>query len=100
MQEMIKATIRDDGFRIEGHANYAPSGYDIVCAAVSILVGTVLESAYGTVVENEMNQEKGVVDITYAREECEDRILLKAFSKGLHIIQEQYPHHLEVQDET
>lgn len=98
---MIKATIGSDGFRIEGHANYAPSGYDIVCAGVSALVATTLINAYGVVEDNEINQEKGIVDVTYREPmECEDRILLRAFAKGLQSIQEQYPRYLEVQDET
>lgn len=98
---MIKATIRKDGFRIEGHANYAPSGYDIVCAAVSTLVATTLTSAYGIIEENEVNQEKGIVDVTYQSPlEREDKVLLIAFKKGLQIIHEQYPRSLEVKHET
>lgn len=98
---MIKATIRKDGFRIEGHANYAPSGYDIVCAAVSTLVATTLISSYGIVEENEVDQVKGIVDVTYQVPlEREDKVLLGAFKKGLQIIHEQYPRHLEVKHET
>lgn len=98
---MIKATIKHDGFRIEGHANYAPSGYDIVCAGVSALVAATIINAYGIVEENEINKEKGIVDVTYREPtECEDIILLRALAKGLQSIQEQYPRYLEVQDET
>lgn len=98
---MIRATIKYNGFRIEGHANYAPSGYDIVCAGVSTLVATVLTSAYGTVEENEIDQEKGIVDVSYLEPmECEDRVLLNALAKGLKLIHEQYPRYVEVLDET
>ncbi|MHC1750723.1 MAG: ribosomal-processing cysteine protease Prp [Cellulosilyticaceae bacterium] len=97
---MIKATIKYNGFRVEGHADYAPSGYDIVCAGVSTLVATVLTSAYGIVDENEINKENGIVDVTFTRMEYEDRVLLKALAKGLKLIHEQYPRYLEVKYEA
>ena len=33
-----------DGFTVEGHSDYAEAGIDIVCAAVSILSYTALNS--------------------------------------------------------
>ncbi|MNH79248.1 hypothetical protein D3C87_455570 [compost metagenome] len=45
------------GFKVEGHANYAKAGEDIVCAGVSaVTVGTVnsIEELTGIVMESEM----------------------------------------------
>lgn len=41
---MIKIIVKDNGIEITGHASYAPSGQDIVCAAVSILAQTFVAS--------------------------------------------------------
>jgi len=35
---MIKITMYQDGFYVEGHADYAEYGDDIVCASVSTIV--------------------------------------------------------------
>lgn len=35
---MITVKITDNSIKIEGHANYAPYGSDIVCAAVSAIL--------------------------------------------------------------
>ena len=39
---MIKITITDNQISVIGHAEYAPHGQDIVCAAVSNLLQTFL----------------------------------------------------------
>lgn len=48
---MIKVTIATDGnklsLRLEGHAEYAEHGKDIVCAAASILAQTVAHTVSG-----------------------------------------------------
>jgi len=46
-----------EGFEVEGHANYAKAGQDIVCAGVSaVTVGTVnsIETLTGIVMDSEM----------------------------------------------
>lgn len=30
------------GFKIEGHSNYAPAGYDIICASISTITQAVI----------------------------------------------------------
>lgn len=39
---MIEITLRKNGFKVRGHANYAEQGKDIVCAGIS----SVIESAF------------------------------------------------------
>ena len=41
---MIKITKHENKISIEGHAGFAPSGQDIVCAAVSTLFQTLVWS--------------------------------------------------------
>lgn len=97
---MIKATIRKDGFRIEGHANYAPSGYDIVCAGVSALVGAAEQMLDWTV--NECEEGLGLIDVIAPMECNKDRLdgVVLMLYYGLLNIQEQYPSNLEVHYEA
>lgn len=88
---MITATIRDNGFRVEGHANMAPRGQDIVCASVSALVGAIIGTLKGNVVE----QNDGVVDCI-----IDDSPLLYGclcmLYVGLVNIEQQYPKYVKV----
>lgn len=97
---MIKATIREKGFRIEGHANYAPSGYDIVCAGVSALVAASMGMLDFMI--NEINQGEGIVDVTVVENDLGERfdVVIEMLHYGLVAIQKQYPNHLEVHYET
>lgn len=96
---MIKATIKYNGFKIEGHANYAPHGYDIVCAGVSALVGAAEQMMEWVV--NDVDQEKGIIDVV-AQSDCNndrlDAVILMLYY-GLLNMQEQYPDNLEVLNE-
>ncbi len=40
---MIQVKVRDSGITVTGHANTAPYGSDIVCAAVSAITQTLIE---------------------------------------------------------
>ena len=41
---MIDVTVRKDRLTVSGHAGYAASGEDIICAAVTALSGTLVKS--------------------------------------------------------
>ena len=41
---MIKVTITNNKISVIGHAEYAPHGQDIICAAVSALLQTFIMS--------------------------------------------------------
>lgn len=88
---MITATIRDNGFRIEGHANYAPSGQDIVCAGVSALTGAIMATLNGKIVEKGDGLIDCMLDDTPALDGC-----LAMLCAGLLNIQQQYPKHVRV----
>ena len=97
---MIKATIREDGFRIEGHARMAPSGQDIVCAGVSALVGAALQMVDWMI--NEQDQAKGIIDVTVVDSDQGERLdaVILMLYYGLLNIQEQYPEHLRVVNDS
>lgn len=100
---MIQATfnVNDkgeiDSFKIKGHAGYAPSGRDIVCAAVSALViGTIngvqvlTDAALDVVVSN------GITKADIKSSTSSSNVLLRSMVLTLESIQEEYPNNLEL----
>ena len=68
--------------RIKGHANYAPRGQDIVCAAVSAIFQTLCMTV------GEMYTEKdGVCSVKFARRRAE----LKMAQQGFEMLAKKYP---------
>ena len=82
------------GFRTEGHAEFAKRGKDIVCAAVSILVGNTINSfeAFTSAVFNYKEDEKrGMCEFKVLSEPTpETKILFKSLFLGLQDIEEEY----------
>lgn len=87
--------------QVEGHANYADRGTDIVCSAVSILSYTIAES-----IENIDAREK-IIDIAdghiYIEVAAEDvvskAVCLVAFDtimKGFELLAEYYPDNVRI----
>ncbi len=79
---------------MSGHAGYAESGSDIVCAAVSILViNTInsIESFTQDVFRCRKDEKKGLIDFRISSElSRESRVLLQAMMLGLSGVQEEY----------
>lgn len=97
---MITATIRSNGFRIEGHANMAPSGQDVVCAGASALVGAALQMLDWNIIEQ--NQAKGLMDVTAVNSDHGERLdaVILMLYYGLLNIQAQYPNNLRVVNDS
>ena len=101
---MVKAVLYREGedltaFRAEGHSGWAESGSDIVCAAVSILTVTCinsLESVCGVIPNiTAHNEEKGILAFELPERTAADdekaQILMKALRQGLEDLAEEYP---------
>ena len=82
------------GFRSFGHAGFAESGQDIVCAAVSALViNTVnsIERFTSDTFELKENEKKGEIDFRIVSElSNESGLLLNSLFLGLQGIREDY----------
>ena len=87
------------GVESEGHAGYADSGYDIVCAAVSALLITCVNGLESVVsIEPTVRQND---EVGYLKAELPDRldeaqrhdadIVLSVTELGLQAIAQQYP---------
>ena len=104
---MIRAELYRDndghwiGYSAKGHSGYAEEGSDIVCAAVSILSATCvnsLESVCGIVPEIEDNGD-GVLRFSLPQglDACklhDAQVLLGALGQGLSDLAEQFPHNV------
>ncbi len=79
------------GFRSEGHADYAEKGYDIICAAVSVLtVNTVNSIEAFTEDAMSVTADEGLVELQLENISKETRLLMDSMVLGLQDIQNNY----------
>ncbi len=93
------------GFRTEGHAGYAESGSDIVCASISILVINTINTidlycdcTYTT----DVNEKAGLIEFKLSpfvkdlKVSNEVRVLLNGLELGLCQVAKENPKHLTI----
>jgi uncharacterized protein YsxB (DUF464 family) len=91
-----------EGFTFSGHAEYAEPGFDIVCAAISILSHTFmagLEAIVKMPLQIEADENSGYLDCSWvnAPEKSEPvQLLVETMRLGLSEIQAQYPDHISL----
>ena len=104
---MIRAQVVKAGSRIEGFqisAGYAPSGQDIVCAAVSFLSITVMNSLELQLgVAGKAKSREGYLcyrlpDGLSQEQQHTAQIILQTLVTGLQNLQEVYPNHISIQN--
>ena len=95
---MIKVTYYEEhdeiSMKVKGHADYAPYGEDVVCAAVSTLAQTLL--AYLNI-DNEKfdySMREGLI-WAYAKG-SNVRTAFHVIMAGFHLIEENYPDYLTI----
>lgn len=72
----------------EGHAEYAPKGQDIVCAAVSALMLSLACSVGGGIVERDDGRDALTVK---AVQSCDNSAKFELVTDGLQLLEQQYP---------
>ena len=94
---MIVIKHHSNGITMSGHAEYAPPGQDIVCAGVSTLVQTLIQSI------EELTQDKiqysmqpGTVDIEMRNLSEQAQLLVDSFFVGLRLIAGEYPENVAI----
>ena len=106
---MIRAKLRQDrenrftGFELNGHSGYAEEGSDIICAAVSILAFTCINSLESVcrihpAVEGET---PGRMKVTLPSEMTEAQrhdaqVILSVLQQGLRDLAESYPNYVQL----
>ena len=81
---MIDVTVREDRVTVSGHANYAASGEDIICAAVTALSITLFKSLTDLTEDKiEYDIQPGRVDIKYGDLSEKAKTLVDSFFIGI-----------------
>lgn len=95
---MIAITRYTGGISVKGHANYAPHGQDIVCAAVSTLAQTLIASIEElTADEIQYVIQPGTVDIKFGDLSEESNLLIDSFFVGVQGIANAYPENVVIE---
>lgn len=95
--KLIEASVRRGGITVKGHANYAVSGSDIVCAGVTALVQTLIKSIED-LTDDKIEYEifPGRVDIKYGNLSEKSRALVDSFFIGICMIAEEFPEYVRI----
>ena len=82
------------GFECSGHAGFADSGKDIVCAAVSVLtINTInsIEKFTGDQIDTFQDPEEGILGANFRKAPSDEAdLLMRSFELGVTSIFEQY----------
>lgn len=94
---MIEVTRCDRCITVTGHANYAPPGQDIVCAAVSVLAQNLIASIEELTADSiDYEIEHGNIYINYRNLSEEAQLLVSSFFVGVNGIAAAYPQHVKI----
>lgn len=94
---MIEVRIRPERIEISGHAGYAEYGKDIVCAGVTALTQTLIQSIENlTDDEIEYRISPGKVEVEYGNLSEKSKTLVDSFFIGICLIAEEFPEHVKV----
>lgn len=88
--------------RMEGHAEYDRTGRDIVCAACSVLIQSLINTLHVLGVPNSWKQDDGKVGLTFPKrgDEKQERAM-GAFTMckvGFEMLAASYPKHVTIQE--
>lgn len=94
---MIEVRIRPERIEISGHAGYAEPGKDIVCAGVTALTQTLIQSIEDlTDDEIEYRISPGRVDINHGNLSEKSKTLVDSFFIGICLIVDEFPEYVRV----
>lgn len=94
---MIEVRIRPERIEISGHAGYAEYGKDIVCAGVTALTQTLIQSIENlTDDEIEYRISPGRVDINHGNLSEKSKTLVDSFFVGIRLIADEFPDYVAI----
>lgn len=98
---MIEISRSNCAITIKGHAGYAPRGQDIVCAGISTLVQTLVQSLEDLCADEiSYHLKSGWVEIKHGNLSKAAQLLVDSFFIGVYMIADQYPDHVKVNKNT
>jgi uncharacterized protein YsxB (DUF464 family) len=93
---LIEVRIRPERIEISGHAGYAEPGKDIVCAGVTALTQTLIQSIDDlTDDEIEYRISPGKVEVEYRNLSEKSKTLVDSFFVGICLIAEEFPEYVK-----
>lgn len=94
---MIEVRIRPERIEISGHAGYAEYGKDIVCAGVTALTQTLIQSIENLTDDKiEYRISSGKAEVEYRNLSEKSKTLVDSFFVGICLIAEEFPEHVKV----
>ena len=93
---MITIDIYPNSYSINGHANYAEEGSDIVCAAVSA-TAQVTANILSNITETSVDAHKGSLSVQVHRQTIYTQFVLKAFTDAVRDLEGQYRENIKVE---
>lgn len=97
---VIEIFIRDNGITITGHSGYAPPGQDIICAAVSTLVQTLICSIEKLTIDKiEYSLQSGNAEIRFGNLSDAARFLVDSFFVGILGVAEGNERYVQIKEE-
>lgn len=94
---MIVVSIRKDGIKISGHANYAEAGKDIVCAGVTALVQELIRSIDSLTSDKIVYEiSPGRADIKYKDLSEAGKLLVDSFFIGICQIADEFSEYVRI----
>lgn len=88
---MIVVDVRKDGITVAGHAGYADTGNDIVCAAVSVLAQNLIQSIEAFTQDRISYQvREGHIGIRYKNLSEQGKLLVDSFFIGICAVANTY----------
>ena len=89
---MIEVSRFEGGITIKGHAGYAPSGEDIVCAGVSTLAQTLIASIEALTEDAiQYDIQPGWLELKFGKLSASAKLLIASFFVGIEMIADNYP---------
>ena len=94
---MIVVKVTLNGITVDGHAEYAEHGKDIVCAGVSVLTQNLINSIEA-LTKDEISYEvaPAQIHINYENLSETSRFLIDSFFLGISEIQRAYPKYVQI----
>ena len=94
---MIVINVRQDGLTVSGHAGYAETGKDIVCAGVTVLVENLIDSIEGLTSDTiQYEISPGRADIYYKNLSEAGKLLVDSFFLGICSIERDFPEYVKI----
>lgn len=88
-----------NGFTVEGHANYAEHGRDIVCSAVSVLTQMIAQEIMELQL-GRVGSMEGFLDVDIYTPNEYSSSIVHMMMRTLRQIQTQYPFYITIEEEN